>query len=116
MCHAVSIIFDKDFKSIKRHEMAIGVTAKLRVQPGKNDEFEALFKQLEEAVNSNEDGCNFYALHQSREDPLLYMVLEQYADEDALAAHAKTEYYKRIGAELGSCVSAAPEVELFDSV
>ena len=96
--------------------MEIGVTAKIRVQPGKNEEFEALFKQLEEAVNSKEDGCNFYALHQSREDPLLYMVLEQYADEDALAAHAKTEHYKRIGAELGSCVAAAPEVELFDSV
>ncbi len=48
--------------------MVIGVTAKLSVQEGKNEEFEALFKQLQEAVNANEDGCNFYALHQSREN------------------------------------------------
>ncbi|MGK0373747.1 MAG: quinol monooxygenase YgiN [Arenicella sp.] len=96
--------------------MAIGVTAVLRVQAGKNEEFEAIFKQLQEAVNSNEDGCNFYALHQSREDSLSYMVLEQYADEEALAAHGKTEYFKRLGAQMGSCMAAAPDVKLFDSV
>ncbi|MFT6408616.1 MAG: quinol monooxygenase YgiN [Arenicella sp.] len=96
--------------------MAIGVTAILRVQEGKNEEFEAVFKQLEEAVNSNEDGCNFYALHQSRDDAQAYMVLEQYADEEALAAHGKTEYFKRLGAEMGSCMAAAPDVTLFDSV
>ena len=96
--------------------MAIGVTAILRVQEGKNKQFEAIFKQLQEAVNSNEDGCNFYALHQSRADNQAYMVLEQYTDEAALAAHGKTEYFKRLGAEMGSCMAAAPEVELFDSV
>ena len=96
--------------------MAIGVTAKLSVQEGKAEEFEALFKQLQEAVNENEAGCNFYALHRSRSDSLSYMVLEQYSDEAALAAHGKTEYFVRIGAQLGSCMAAAPEIELFDSV
>lgn len=96
--------------------MAIGVTAKLSVQDGKNEEFEALFKQLQEAVNTNEVGCNFYALHQSRSDSQSYMVLEQYADEAALAAHGKTEYFISIGAQMGGCMAAAPEIELFDSI
>ena len=96
--------------------MAIGVTAKLSVQEGKNEQFEGLFLQLQELVNSNEDGCNFYALHQSRADSQSYMVLEQYVDEAALAAHGKTEYFGRIGAQMGACMAAAPEIELFDSV
>ena len=96
--------------------MAIGVTAKLRVQDGKNEEFEALFKQLQDAVNANEEGCNFYALHQSRSDAQSYMVLEQYANEEALALHGKTEYFGRIGALMGGCMAGAPEIELFDSV
>ncbi len=96
--------------------MAIGVTAKLSVQEGKNEEFEALFKQLQEAVNANEDGCNFYALHQSRSDAQSYMVLEQYVDEAALEAHGKTDYFRSIGAQMGGCMAAPPQIELFDSV
>ena len=96
--------------------MAIGVTAKLTVQDGKNEEFEGLFKQLQEAVNASEDGCNFYAIHQSRSDSQSYMVLEQYVNQEAAEAHSKTEHYKRIGAQLGSCMAGAPEVELFDSI
>ena len=96
--------------------MAIGVTAKLSVKEGKNSEFEALFKQLQEAVNTHEDGCNFYALHQSRSDPQSYMVLEQYVDEAASVAHGKTEYFTSIGAQMVGCMAGAPEIELFDSV
>ena len=96
--------------------MAIGVTAKLTVKEGKNEEFELLFKELQAAVNSKEDGCNFYAIHQSRIDSQLYVVLEQYADEAAAVAHGKTEHYRRIGAQLGACMAGEPEVELFDSI
>lgn len=96
--------------------MAIGVIARLSVQDGKNEEFEVLFKQLQEAVNANEDGCNFYAIHQSRTDSQTYIVLEQYADEEAAAAHGKTEHYRRIGAQLGACMAGEAEIELFDSI
>ena len=96
--------------------MAIGVIAKLTVQQGKNEEFEGIFSRLATAVNENESGCNFYALHQSRTDPQSYVVLEQYSDADALALHGKTDYFRSIGAELGPCMAAAPEIEYFDAV
>lgn len=96
--------------------MAIGVTAKLSVIEGKNDEFEALFKQLQEAVSTNEDGCNFYAVHKSRTDSQVYMVIEQYVDEAALSAHGKTDHFRSIGAQMGGCLAAAPDIELFDSI
>jgi len=96
--------------------MAIGVTAKLTVQEGKNTEFEAAFNVLSEAVNSTEAGCNLYALHQSRSDAQVYIVLEQYADEAALVAHGKTAHYQEAGKVLATCLAAAPEIELMDSV
>lgn len=96
--------------------MAIGVTAKLTVQDGKNAEFEAAFASLSESVNSLEPGCNLYALHQSRSNSQVYIVLEQYKDEATLAAHGKTEHYQQAGKVLATCLAAAPEIELMDSV
>jgi len=96
--------------------MAIGVTAKLQVQVGKNEEFEGIFKRLMEEVNANEPGCNFYSIHKSREDAQVYVVLEEYIDEEALAAHGKTDYFREYGKELAPCMAAAPVIELMDSV
>lgn len=96
--------------------MAVGVIAKLTILEGKNAEFEEIFTRLAAAVLENESDCNFYALHKSRTDPQTYMVLEQYASEEALAAHGKTDYFRSIGAELGPCLGAAPEIEYLDAV
>lgn len=96
--------------------MAIGVTAKLKVQAGKNQEFEAVFKQLVAAVQANEEGCLLYALHQSREDAQTYVVLEQYADEAALQAHGKTDHYRKFGKEMAAFMAGAPVIELMDSI
>ncbi|MEE4146208.1 MAG: putative quinol monooxygenase [Halieaceae bacterium] len=96
--------------------MPIGVIAKLSIQPGKNAEFESVFGKLAAEVNSRESGCHFYALHQSRIDPQSYVVLEQYSDEEALALHGKTDYFRSAGAELAPCMAAAPEIEYFDAV
>jgi quinol monooxygenase YgiN len=96
--------------------MAIGVTAKLFVQAGKNAAFEEIFKRLAEAVDAHEPGCNFYYLYKLRTEDNAYMVLEQYVDEAALSAHQTTDHYIKIGAELGPVMAAAPEITLMDSV
>lgn len=95
--------------------MAIGVVAKLKIQDGKNEEFETVFAELEKAVHENEPGNNFYALHKSRDDENTYIVLEQYADQDALDAHGKTDHFKTIGAKMGACMAGRPEIEVMDS-
>ncbi len=96
--------------------MAIGVIAKLRIQEGKNSEFEEVFKELAAAVRANEPDNNFYALHKSRSDPQLYIVLEQYADQAALDAHSKTDHFRTIGARMGPCMGGAPDIEVMDAV
>lgn len=96
--------------------MTIGVTAKIQVLAGKNKAFETVFKQLVTEVLNNEKGCLLYVLHQSREDTQTYIVLEQYADEAALKAHAKTDHYRELGQKMAGYVAAAPQIELMDSI
>ena len=96
--------------------MAIGIIAKLTCAEGKNAEFEAGFKEMQKAVSKNEPGCEFYLLHKSRSDDTVYYVMEQYKDEDALAAHGKSDAFKAAGAKLGPASGGAPEIELMDLV
>ena len=96
--------------------MAVGVIAKLKIQEGKNEEFEGIFTELASAVRANEPGNNFYELHKSRTDSQLYIVLEQYADEESLGLHGKTDHFRTLGAKMGGCMAGAPEIEMMDAV
>lgn len=96
--------------------MTIGVIATLTIQAGKNAEFEAAFAELAAAVNSNEDGCLFYAIFQSKENELEYKVLESYADKAAMEAHGASDHFKAAGAKLGPCMAGAPVLELLNGV
>ncbi|MDP1641549.1 MAG: putative quinol monooxygenase [Phenylobacterium sp.] len=94
----------------------IGVVATLKVQDGKGDEFEAVFKDLMAQVKANEPGCLVYQLTKSRAEPGTYKVLEIYANEEALKAHGQTEYFKAAGPKMGPCLAGRPEIEMLDAV
>jgi quinol monooxygenase YgiN len=96
--------------------MAIGVIATLKVQDGKNADFEAVFRDLSKQVRSNEPGNLAYQLTRSRSDPNTYKVLELYKDQDALTHHGGTEYFKAAGPKLGACLAGRPEIEYLDAV
>jgi len=94
----------------------IGIVATLKIQDGKNAEFEAAFKEAMAAVRANEPGNLFYELVKSRTDPTAYKVLEGYTDEAAIAAHRESAHFKALGPKLGPCLAGRPEVELLDGV
>ena len=96
--------------------MTLGVIATIKVQEGKNREFESVFSELAKQVLANEQGCLFYALHRSKSDPQVYKVLEQYKSADDLTAHGKTGYFKAANVTLGALVAAAPDIEVLDGV
>jgi len=96
--------------------MSLGVIATIKVQEGKNSEFEAVFSDLANQVLANEKGCVFYALHKSKSDPQTYKVLEQYKSADDLKAHGKTDYFIAANQKLAGMVAAAPDVEVLDAV
>ncbi|UTP38615.1 antibiotic biosynthesis monooxygenase [Phenylobacterium sp. LH3H17] len=94
----------------------IGVVATLKVQDGKQGEFEAIFTDLAAQVRANEPGNVFYQLTKSRTDATVYKVLELYKDQDALSAHGQTDYFKAAGAKMGPCMGGRPEIEYLDAV
>jgi quinol monooxygenase YgiN len=94
----------------------IGIVATLKVQDGKNAEFEAAFTEAMAEVRANEPGNLFYSLVKSRAEPNTYKVLEGYKDEAAIAAHRDSAHYKALGPKLGGCLAGRPDVELFDGV
>jgi quinol monooxygenase YgiN len=96
--------------------MTIGIVATLKVQDGKNAEFEAIFTALAAQVRANEPGNLAYQLTKSRTDPNTYKVLELYKDEDAVKLHGGTDYFKAAGPKMGPCLAGRPEIEYLDGV
>jgi quinol monooxygenase YgiN len=94
----------------------IGVIATLKVQDGKNAEFEGVFRELQQQVKANEPGNLAYQLTRSRTDPNTYKVLELYKDQEALTHHGGTDYFKAAGPKLGPCLAGRPEIEYLDAV
>ncbi len=96
--------------------MTIGIIATLKVQDGKNAEFEGIFRDLAAQVRANEKGCLAYQLTKSRSDPNTYKVLELYTDQAAVDHHGQTDYFRAAGPKMGPCMGGRPEVELLDGV
>lgn len=94
----------------------IGIVATIKVQDGKNAEFEKIFTDLSAQVRANEPGNLMYQLTKSRTDGNTYKVLELYKDEDAVKVHGGTEYFKAAGAKMGACLAGRPEIEYLDGV
>lgn len=96
--------------------MAIGVVATLTVQPGKEQEFEDIFKALRQQVLDNEEGCEMYDIYRSKSEPTTYVVMERYRDQDALKAHGESAHFKAAGPKLGAVLGGAPKIEYLDLV
>lgn len=94
----------------------IGVVAKLKIQDGKQDEFEQVAKDLMAKVKANEPGCLTYQLYKARGASTDYIFMEQYASADALKSHGQTEYFKAAGPKLGAVLAGAPDIQYFDIV
>ncbi|MDO9361737.1 MAG: putative quinol monooxygenase [Sphingopyxis sp.] len=93
----------------------IGIVATLRVQPGKEQEFEGVFAELAPAVQANEPGNSYYKLFRTAETGV-YKVLECYDDDAAVDAHRASDHFRSLGAKLGPCLAGAPEIERLSAV
>jgi len=76
-------------------QMAYVVSAYWRAKEGKADRLEAVIGELLEPSRA-EPGNVFYQAHRSPEDPQLFYLYEQYADEAAYEAHMDSEHFTRL--------------------
>lgn len=96
--------------------MAVGVIATLKIKPGKEADFEAVFQTLMAAVRANEPGNQVYQVCKSRTEGQTYVVMELYADDDALKAHGSSAHFAAAGPGLASCLDGRPDIKMFDAI
>lgn len=92
------------------------VVATLKVQDGKGEAFEDVFRRLMAKVRENEPGNLCYQLGRSRGEANTYKVLEIYKDDEAVAAHRGAEHFRQLGREMGAFMAGPPNVEVLDGV
>jgi len=68
------------------------VVARIAVKEGKEKEFIEIATKLVTATRA-EEGNLFYTLYQSTENPLVFIVYEEYKDDDAFEFHANSAHF-----------------------
>ena len=96
--------------------MTLGIVATLKVKPGKEAEFEAVFRDLQAQVKANEPGALQYEVFKSKTNASTYIVMEQYKSEADLAAHRTTPHMAAAGPKLGAVLDGRPAIELLDKL
>lgn len=97
----------------------ITVTAKLRVNEGKADEFVAAARKMVATVKEKEAGRTLsYDLYRSKSDPAVFVFVESYVDEEALAEHSRTPHMAEFGGALrgGAILAGRMEIEHLEPV
>lgn len=87
------------------------VVATLTAKPGSGDTVEA---GLRDAITPthNEDGCLLYALHRGIDDPDIFVFVERWTSDEALAAHAAQPWVTGLSA-LADDLLGPPRVDTF---
>jgi quinol monooxygenase YgiN len=75
--------------------MAYVVSAHWRAKEGKEDRLAELIEELAPPSRA-EPGSLFYQAQRSVDDPRLFYLYEQYADEAAYQAHMDSEHFTRL--------------------
>ena len=89
--------------------MTHSIVATIKVKDGKAADFEAVALKLVAAVAANEPGCLLYTLSKG-DDPVTYVFMERYANDEALAAHRGTDHFRSLGREMGAFMDGPPSV------
>jgi quinol monooxygenase YgiN len=94
----------------------ITCTTILKPREDSREPFERLLKTLVRNVREHEPGTTLFQLVRSQNVPRTYLVIEQYADKDALAFHSRTDYLKATVPEMLTYLEEAPKLDSFDPV
>jgi quinol monooxygenase YgiN len=93
----------------------ITLVIRLKVQDGKQAEFEKAASEQVERVLANEPGTVLYTMVKSQTDPTEYFFLEAYKDDEAQAFHI-AEFHKIWGPQMNSMIARPNVVERADDI
>jgi quinol monooxygenase YgiN len=94
----------------------IAVLAHFTITEGQNEAFEAVCAELSAQVRAGEPGAKLYQLVKDRKNPVIYKMMELYADKDALRAHGETEWFKQGSPKLRALLAEPPVIEILEAI
>jgi quinol monooxygenase YgiN len=87
----------------------IFITAKFQVQPEHADAWPEISAEFTEATRA-EPGCLWFDWSRSLADPAEYVLVEAFRDDDAGAAHVKSEHFKTAQRTLPRYLARTPKI------
>ena len=91
------------------------IIAKVKVQQGKEAEFENIALELAKQVAANEPGNKLYNVCKS--DKGEYCFVEMYENDEAIAAHRSAPHLRELGGKLAGVLEpGGPEITMLDVV
>ena len=91
------------------------VVARVRAKAGKEDEVQQTLLALV-APTRAEPGCLNYDLHQSLDDPALFLFYENWASKPHLEAHAQSAHIQAFRARAVALLAEPVEIKFFRMV
>ncbi len=96
--------------------MSSWLVVTLKVQDGKQAEFESFVTDLVQQVRANEPGTLVYTLTKSKTDPTEYTFIEQYATPEDRVKHGQSEYFKAAGPKFAAVLAGRPTMVELDPI
>jgi quinol monooxygenase YgiN len=87
----------------------IFITARFRIRAEDADRWPEISRSFTEATRA-EPGCLWFDWSRSIEDPNEYVLVEAFADDDAGAAHVRTDHFKAAQKELPPHLAETPRI------
>lgn len=89
------------------------VIARFRPRPERREELVALLQEVQEASRTD-DGCLNYGYYSEVTDPLSFIAVEEWRDQDALDAHLRQPHVARLVAGLPELGEGRPEIQVHE--
>ena len=94
----------------------IKVTACNFVKQGCVEKFLEVTKELVEKTNALDPGCNQYELCKDLNDPLRFIMLEEWEDQNSLDAHLKAAHFLELVPQLHDLCSKPADITVMEKV
>ena len=94
----------------------ICILATIKVKEGKEGLFEETFINLSKEVREKEKGNIYYQISKDRDEPLTYIVMEHYIDQESVDLHGKSDHFRAAGPKLGECIEGRPIIKHLDAI
>jgi len=100
-------------KAQARTARAVCVIARAETLPDRDEEFEALMRDLAFAVRAEEPGCMSYVITRQMGSRQHFAIHAQFSDWAAFDGHAETAHLSRALPRLTRCLAAPLSLEIF---